>query len=1136
MTNGDSQQRSLDTLKLINAASTALRLYPGDSAQVRNSTEKAYQGVKAFLRDYERLRFSCHNGVCSLGGTAVDKPTQERLQLLTFNDVMQKLDLRELVFARGFDRPTFKKILSVFSATPEQVQKVGGSRAFIAAQELQQVFPEKFVAPGESEEELARKKKVDEVLKELASGQVRLDDLHYLYGKKEGQKLKQQVAQKFETAKGASHLIATACYSLLQIMQKESQITATPAFTKMLERVDQTVQEVGQGKGQEYGQAAGALLAPKLDDSSAKVLLCQQFSSSFGSFFYDAVVRYADGNSLSRVCRWMTEQSASSDGSIKASVVTGALQRFQDTGRAKQLMAADKARRLLAETEEGRKTKRVQVGIEALAAGKMEGLRNKEVCASLPSTIQKLIQNDKESLAAAIIQNVVNGFKEEKNELRFAYGQVIGGVAEKLVVLKRWEWLEKLTPICLAWIRETEEISPSYKQYIQAMQDMMNHAWHSGNNSLAEHILNIFYYIRSGAFEKNDQLRSVVAKIQDENVDLALLQEYLDQCFVRPVNELICKKIAMQGPVAARFLLDTLISTDERSDRIRLLKLLAEVGDELVPVLLERLPDPMPWYGKRNIIRLLTETGTERDIPAVLSYITHEDLRVQQECLQCIVRLGKAKQGKYLLQVLSDVTLRMKIQIVKSLARVADSSVIGPLELLLDECRLYQGEEKQALVKEICRVLGASRTIKAIPVLEKIVTSSVKVFDKELHKAAAESIEMLKEMTKVRVRPKAPPLVVRKIRKKVNTQPQEEKEKKVEEEAVDIAKEGEEKKSAQPKQYKSVTGTAEEDEVYTLLAKDKLESAKKLLLDLIKKHAQKKQFSVAEALRLRLIDIDSMALADIIKAAECIEEAKSAGVDENHIIIWSELYDLLTTEEFNTMYHALEHEKYGLEDTIVRQGDLQWRLFFVNKGRVKLYYREKENEILVKTIGSGQIFGGESFFDDSVWTLNASSMGSVELSTLAIDHLRGFKDEYPALEPKIRDYCKKVSNEQEFFQSSGVNRRSDIRKKLSLPVSLDLLAEDGSSEIAVKGEGSDISRGGISFTSRISQRKHARTLLGRNVEVHIGEEDAQISFIGRVVAIRNLHSADLGRSVHVCFDKDIDDASLAKLSSPSSTS
>ena len=151
MTQGSGQQKGLETLKLINAASTALRLYPGGSTQVTEAFESAYQGVKLFVRKNRMLRFSLLNGSYWLNGEPADNPTRERLELLSFSDQLRKLEFNELVFYKGIDRARFKKILSVLSATPDQVQAAGGSWEFVEQLGLGDVFPKEYSSPGEIE-------------------------------------------------------------------------------------------------------------------------------------------------------------------------------------------------------------------------------------------------------------------------------------------------------------------------------------------------------------------------------------------------------------------------------------------------------------------------------------------------------------------------------------------------------------------------------------------------------------------------------------------------------------------------------------------------------------------------------------------------------------------------------------------------------------------------------------------------------------------------------------------------------------------------------------------------------------------------------------------------------------------------
>ena len=56
--------------------------------------------------------------------------------------------------------------------------------------------------------------------------------------------------------------------------------------------------------------------------------------------------------------------------------------------------------------------------------------------------------------------------------------------------------------------------------------------------------------------------------------------------------------------------------------------------------------------------------------------------------------------------------------------------------------------------------------------------------------------------------------------------------------------------------------------------------AVKLLTDLIARHAQMNDFSKADALREKLFEVDSLAVAEIVKSAEIIETAKIAAIDQ----------------------------------------------------------------------------------------------------------------------------------------------------------------------------------------------------------------------------------------------------------------
>ena len=88
--------------------------------------------------------------------------------------------------------------------------------------------------------------------------------------------------------------------------------------------------------------------------------------------------------------------------------------------------------------------------------------------------------------------------------------------------------------------------------------------------------------------------------------------------------------------------------------------------------------------------------------------------------------------------------------------------------------------------------------------------------------------------------------------------------------------------------------SSQEKLVDTYLKENKKEQAVELLFDLIAQYAEARHFDKAESLRERLFEIDSMALDEIVKSADIIENAKMSAMDLAHTETWSHLYKKLT--------------------------------------------------------------------------------------------------------------------------------------------------------------------------------------------------------------------------------------------------
>ena len=89
------------------------------------------------------------------------------------------------------------------------------------------------------------------------------------------------------------------------------------------------------------------------------------------------------------------------------------------------------------------------------------------------------------------------------------------------------------------------------------------------------------------------------------------------------------------------------------------------------------------------------------------------------------------------------------------------------------------------------------------------------------------------------------------------------------------------------------------------------EAAIKLLFDLVVALREGEALRSGEAMRSRIFEIDAMALSQIIRSGEVIEEEKSRTIGKGHREIWGKLYDSLTAEETNALYLASKSDLSG---------------------------------------------------------------------------------------------------------------------------------------------------------------------------------------------------------------------------------
>ena len=299
----------------------------------------------------------------------------------------------------------------------------------------------------------------------------------------------------------------------------------------------------------------------------------------------------------------------------------------------------------------------------------------------------------------------------------------------------------------------------------------------------------------------------------------------------------------------------------------------------------------------------------------------------------------------------------------------------------------------------------------------------------------------------------------------------------------------------------------------------------------IQKAALNGKFSEAEALREQLMKTDPVNLKLIVSTGQIIEEQKTKLLDRDHLAVWNVLYDDLSEEETNGLFYSMESALVESNKLLQVQGKISSRLFFIDSGKVVLFYRKEGKNIIAAHLGRGDIVGESSFFEISLCPLSAATQAETKLYSLTRRAAEGWQEAHPGLYEKIAEFCRKQGKSTEAIRASELDRRSTRRYPISGVAAAVVLQKDGSpGDNRFKGGLSDISRSGLCFDIKCSRQEIARALLAAEINLSLvfdGREDSPLRLRGQVTKVSfHLHN---DYSVHVKFAEPIAEATFRTL-------
>ena len=320
-----------------------------------------------------------------------------------------------------------------------------------------------------------------------------------------------------------------------------------------------------------------------------------------------------------------------------------------------------------------------------------------------------------------------------------------------------------------------------------------------------------------------------------------------------------------------------------------------------------------------------------------------------------------------------------------------------------------------------------------------------------------------------------------------------------------------------------------EARIDALVASGDTDKAVALLYELAVAAAKNRDFSASETYRDRLYEVDSMALSRIVEVNEILEHEKSRAITPDVRRLWSRFFNGLSEEEANAFFFALKREEFDSEIPVVQQGRRNNRLYLVIQGQLKLTYADQQREILIHQMGSGDIFGEDTFFSVNVCTATVKTLTRSRLSCLERSDLERLQKEHGDLESNLKKICLSGRSVFDRLRQKGLDRRAFRRISMNTKVMFQVLSDSRNAfRQAVTGELWDISKDGLCFYFHNKNPDIVRQLIGHTVGVRfkltVTDKTQTVAVTGVVQGVQSHPMEEY--SVHVKLTRRFSDKAI----------
>ncbi len=640
-----------------------------------------------------------------------------------------------------------------------------------------------------------------------------------------------------------------------------------------------------------------------------------------------------------------------------------------DIDRKKQQKVIAETNELLHSTECKRVLLRFQRGVVDLENNRFEILKNSEFVEKLLEYLYTIYQKGPEENIVKVLEKLGLCACSADMELRERAIFILSIFTEKVSQEKNSpEFLESISRLLVNWLQIETEYLSGFQFICLQLQTLLQKMLRMGLWYQTENLIIVLSQIQKGVIQKNNLIRQTISTVHsslaEESFLKSLVDVYLDKAEDR--RDIAQCLLLHFGSKAAAVLVQCLIDCKDKEKRFSLIEFIPITGKVALPVFDFCLKQKPPWYVIRNLIIIISRMEDPKLYEMVRPYLTHKDIRVQLQVLNCITKMGGTQMRDRLIEALSCINDELKQQVVVQLGNMGGKDVGTALCALLEKRGEFAIHVRDELVLTICTRIKFEPSEQAVKVIKELVAERSQRFtakDRILQAAQDAMLSMqLKNTGNITL----------------STRP-----------SVPLAA------PAFSDSFKVPVVTEEEFDSLLKGKRPGVQEEPALFPPLPTLSKTSDNRPDAEASKLPSKN-------DIIQEAERNLTDPGSAI---HFALWAKLYEEMTTEEFTAFHTALNLKTYLPDEMIASRGDLHAPLFFFDNGSVNLVRNQKGEEISLSPVGAGDLIGSDIFLTGEVWNLSLYAAEIVRARVFDLEKLMKLQVDFPRLAEKILTFC-----------------------------------------------------------------------------------------------------------------------------------